>query len=161
MQPSSQSSSELTSRQSHILQRRFVYSSIVCRFKSIMTRTLLRPFIMLVKEPILALVTLYLSVIYGLLYALFSVFPLIWEDSFGLRNFNNGETGLVFIAVGIGSTLGAGTSLSLLRSSCTNDVTLQGSTSTSRDTTRSSYLNGEVTLLPRSVSGDPWPLGHS
>lgn len=76
-------------------------------FKSIVTRTLLRPFIMLVKEPILALITLYLSVIYGLLYALFSVFPLIWEDAFGLRNFNNGETGLVFIFVGVGSTIGA------------------------------------------------------
>lgn len=50
----------------------------LCRFSSIATRTLARPFIMLYQEPILWLVTIYLSVIYGLLYALFSVFPIIW-----------------------------------------------------------------------------------
>lgn len=80
------------------------------RLKSIVTRTLARPFAMLAVEPILMLVTLYLSVIYGLLYALFSVFPIVWGQ---LRGFNNGEVGLVFIGVGIGTTLGASTFLFL------------------------------------------------
>ncbi|ORY88386.1 major facilitator superfamily domain-containing protein [Leucosporidium creatinivorum] len=73
-------------------------------FKSIVTRTIARPFVMLATEPILMLVTIYLSIIYGLLYALFSVFPIIWES---LRGFNAGESGLIFIGVGIGTTLGA------------------------------------------------------
>jgi hypothetical protein len=42
-------------------------------FKSLVSRTLGRPFKMLAVEPILLLVTIYLSVVYGLLYALFSV----------------------------------------------------------------------------------------
>ncbi|BGP35356.1 hypothetical protein JCM10296v2_007192 [Rhodotorula toruloides] len=72
--------------------------------RSIVTRTLARPAIMLVVEPIVLTVTIYLSVVYGLLYGLFSVFPIIWGE---LRGFNPGETGLVFIAVGLGTTMGA------------------------------------------------------
>lgn len=37
--------------------------------KGVIHRTLFRPFQMLVKEPILVLITIYLSVVYGLLYA--------------------------------------------------------------------------------------------
>lgn len=43
------------------------------------------------------------SLSYGLLYALFPVFPIICRQ---LRGFNDGETGLVFLGVGIGTTLG-------------------------------------------------------
>lgn len=39
----------------------------------VLHRTLFRPFTMLAKEPILLLVTIYMSIIYGLLYALFQV----------------------------------------------------------------------------------------
>jgi len=38
-------------------------------FKGIVHRTIFRPFSMLAKEPILILITIYLSVVYGLLYA--------------------------------------------------------------------------------------------
>ncbi|KIJ38750.1 hypothetical protein M422DRAFT_176210, partial [Sphaerobolus stellatus SS14] len=69
------------------------------RIKALLERTLFRPFLMLAREPILVLVTVYMSIIYGLLYALFSVFPIVWQQ---LRGFNNGEGGLIFIGVGIG-----------------------------------------------------------
>ncbi|KAM0792068.1 hypothetical protein ACM66B_004773 [Microbotryomycetes sp. NB124-2] len=72
--------------------------------KTLVTRTLGRPFIMLATEPILLLVTIYLSVVYGLLYATFSVFPIVWEQ---LRGFSAGLGGLIFIGVGIGTTIGA------------------------------------------------------
>jgi len=62
---------------------------------------------MLVVEPIVLAVTIYLSVVYGLLYSLFSSFPIIWGQ---LRGFNSGETGLIFIGIGIGTTLGASAS---------------------------------------------------
>lgn len=81
-------------------------------FKGIITRTLARPFIMLFKEPILVLVTIYMSIVYALLYSLFSVFPLIWT---ALHGFSNGETGLVFIGVGLGTTVGAGINIWLGR----------------------------------------------
>ncbi|KAE9394341.1 MFS general substrate transporter [Gymnopus androsaceus JB14] len=67
-------------------------------------RTLYRPFQMLLLEPILVLVTVYLSIVYGVLYALFEAFPIIFIDRHG---FSLTQNGLVFIGVGIGSTLGA------------------------------------------------------
>ncbi|GAA5905253.1 hypothetical protein JCM6882_003727 [Rhodosporidiobolus microsporus] len=72
--------------------------------KSIFTRTLARPAIMLCVEPLVMVVTIYLSVVYGILYGLFSVFPIVWQQ---LRGFNDGEGGLIFLGVGIGTTIGA------------------------------------------------------
>ncbi|SJX62955.1 probable mfs-multidrug-resistance transporter [Sporisorium reilianum f. sp. reilianum] len=70
---------------------------------SIAHRTLLRPFEIMVQEPILVLITIYLSVVYGILYGLFEAIPVIWEMK---RGFNLGESGLMFIAVGLGTTIG-------------------------------------------------------
>lgn len=81
-------------------------------FSAIAKRTLLRPWQMLFQEPILMLVAVYLSVVYGLLYALFEAFPIIWEEK---RGFNPGESGLIFIGVGIGTTIGAVTNILLQR----------------------------------------------
>ncbi|CAK5271077.1 unnamed protein product [Mycena citricolor] len=70
----------------------------------IIRSTLFRPFIMLAGEPILVLVTAYLSLIYGVLYALFETFPIIFVQK---RGFTIAQNGLVFIGVGIGTSLGA------------------------------------------------------
>ncbi|OCH91764.1 MFS polyamine transporter [Obba rivulosa] len=80
--------------------------------KGIMHRTLYRPLQMLLLEPILVLVTLYLSLMYGVLYALFEALPIIFM---GTRGFSEGQSGLIFIGVGIGTTLGAMTTLPLSR----------------------------------------------
>lgn len=66
-------------------------------------RTLLRPFQILTQEPILVLITIYLSIVYGILYGLFEAVPIIFEMK---RGFNLGESGLIFIAVGLGTTIG-------------------------------------------------------
>ncbi|KIM73832.1 hypothetical protein PILCRDRAFT_828732 [Piloderma croceum F 1598] len=55
-------------------------------------------------EPILVLVTLYLSFIYGILYALFEAVPLVY---IGKRGWGLGPDGVAFIAVGLGSCLAA------------------------------------------------------
>ncbi|GAA5879809.1 hypothetical protein JCM1840_001903 [Sporobolomyces johnsonii] len=81
-------------------------------FKSIIVRTVARPAQMLVLEPILTATTIYLAVVYGLLYGLFSAFPIIWQE---LRGFNAGEGGLIFIGVGIGTTIGAVTNILVQR----------------------------------------------
>ncbi|KAJ4485233.1 MFS polyamine transporter [Lentinula aciculospora] len=73
-------------------------------FGPLMHRTLYRPFQMLLLEPILVLVTIYLSIVYGVLYALFEAFPVIFIERHG---FTLSQNGLIFIGVGIGSTLGA------------------------------------------------------
>ncbi|SNX84458.1 probable mfs-multidrug-resistance transporter [Melanopsichium pennsylvanicum] len=66
-------------------------------------RTLLRPFQILAQEPILVLITVYISIVYGILYGLFEAVPVIFEMK---RGFNLGESGLIFIAVGLGTTIG-------------------------------------------------------
>ncbi|TFK83428.1 MFS polyamine transporter [Polyporus arcularius HHB13444] len=73
-------------------------------FQGILHRTLYRPIKMIYQEPILLLVTVYLSLVYGILYALFEALPVIFV---GTRGFNIGESGLIFIAVGLGTTIGA------------------------------------------------------
>ncbi|KAL6304116.1 MFS polyamine transporter [Sparassis latifolia] len=74
--------------------------------RGVLHRTLYRPIIMLVMEPILVLVTLYTAFIYGILYSLFEAMPVIFM---GKHGFTIGECGLIFIGVGIGTTFGAAT----------------------------------------------------
>ncbi|KAJ7347886.1 MFS polyamine transporter [Mycena albidolilacea] len=81
-------------------------------FSGVLNRTLFRPFQMLAAEPILVLVTIYLSVIYGVLYGLFQAFPIIFIVK---RGFTIGQNGLIFIGVGIGSTSGAALNIYLQR----------------------------------------------
>ena len=59
---------------------------------------------MLAMEPILMLITIYISIIYGLLYSLFEVIPIIFIVR---RGFTISQNSLIFIGVGIGTTLGA------------------------------------------------------
>jgi len=73
-------------------------------FMAVIHRTLYRPFYMLYKEPILLLITIYISVVYGVLYGLFEAFPVIFMEK---RGFTIAQNGLIFIGVGVGTTLGA------------------------------------------------------
>ncbi|KAJ7461152.1 MFS general substrate transporter [Mycena latifolia] len=72
--------------------------------RGIVHRTIFRPFQMLAGEPILVLVTIYLSLIYGVMYCLFEAFPIIFVQK---RGFTIAQDGLIFIGIGIGTTLGA------------------------------------------------------
>ncbi|KAK6984635.1 MFS general substrate transporter [Favolaschia claudopus] len=72
--------------------------------KATIDRTVLRPFKMLAVEPILVLVTFYLSVVYGALYCLLETIPIIFMER---RHFNLSQTGLVFTGLGVGTSLGA------------------------------------------------------
>ncbi|KAJ6480272.1 MFS polyamine transporter [Mycena sanguinolenta] len=73
-------------------------------FGAVLHRTLFRPFKMLASEPILLLITVYLSLVYGVLYALFQAIPIIFVVK---RGFTISHAGLIFIGVGIGSAMGA------------------------------------------------------
>jgi hypothetical protein len=59
---------------------------------------------MMMKEVILDLVTIYLAICYSVLYALFEAFPVIFIER---RHLSVTDGSLMFIGVGIGSTLGA------------------------------------------------------
>ncbi|KAH9928079.1 MFS general substrate transporter [Fomitopsis serialis] len=63
------------------------------KFSEIVVETLIRPF------PILLLMSLYIALIYGLLYAFFFSFPVVFAEEYG---FDDGHTGLTFCSVLIG-----------------------------------------------------------
>jgi DHA1 family multidrug resistance protein-like MFS transporter len=60
------------------------------------------PLKMLVTEPILLLVTLYMSFIYGLVYALLGAYPYVFQDTYGMPE---GVNGLPIIGIAIGVVL--------------------------------------------------------
>ncbi|KAG5353365.1 hypothetical protein C0989_007809 [Termitomyces sp. Mn162] len=62
--------------------------------------------VFIVTEPIVLLLAIYISIIYGTLYALFSAFPIVFQQH---RGFTPGQGGLAFLGVGLGITLGVGT----------------------------------------------------
>lgn len=63
----------------------------------------MRPLRMLVTEPILLLVSLYISFVYGLMYALLGAYPVVFQGVYGM---NMGVAGLAFIGLIIGELLG-------------------------------------------------------
>ncbi|ORY13731.1 benomyl/methotrexate resistance protein [Clohesyomyces aquaticus] len=58
-----------------------------------------RPWILLFREPIVFLLSIYMAIIYGTLYMLFGAFPIVYRQGFG---WNEGVSGLPFIGVAIG-----------------------------------------------------------
>ncbi|KAL1848948.1 hypothetical protein Daus18300_013406 [Diaporthe australafricana] len=71
--------------------------------KRILINGLIRPLKMLVLSPIVLLLTIYISFTYGTLYLLFTTIPTVFEETYG---FNVGLTGLVYLGLGTGTTLG-------------------------------------------------------
>jgi MFS family permease len=63
----------------------------------------LKPWIMLIQEPILALITLYLGFIYGFLYLCFEAFPITFQEQ---RGWNKGVGALPFLAITVGVLVG-------------------------------------------------------
>ncbi|WWC90732.1 uncharacterized protein L201_005669 [Kwoniella dendrophila CBS 6074] len=61
------------------------------------------PWILMFKEPIVLLMSLYLSVIYAILYMQFTSFPLIFTNE---RKWSPGISGLAFLGITIGSFIG-------------------------------------------------------
>ncbi|KAL1862769.1 hypothetical protein VTK73DRAFT_6656 [Phialemonium thermophilum] len=65
---------------------------------------LVRPFQLLFGELIVFLISLYMSVLYGLLYMFFVAFPIIYQKG---KGYSAGKTGLMFIPVAVGVLLSA------------------------------------------------------
>lgn len=65
---------------------------------------LVRPLQLLFLEPIVLFITLYMSVLYGLLYMFFVAYPIVYQ---GGKGWGRGPTGLMFIPLAIGVVLSA------------------------------------------------------
>jgi len=68
-------------------------------FKEIFGKSLSRPWILLFREPIVLLLSIYMAIIYGTLYMLFAAFPIVYQQG---RGWSPGIGGLAFIGVAIG-----------------------------------------------------------
>ncbi|EST07941.1 Major facilitator superfamily [Kalmanozyma brasiliensis GHG001] len=68
-------------------------------WKDRLNKTLLKPFIMLAQEPMLLVMTIWMSFVYGVVYLLFEAFPIVFEQGHG---FNSGISGLMFVPFFLG-----------------------------------------------------------
>ncbi|ORY07261.1 putative MFS multidrug transporter [Clohesyomyces aquaticus] len=65
---------------------------------------LLRPFQLLFLEPIVFFISVYMSVLYGLLYMFFVAYPIVYQQG---KGYSAGITGLMFIPIAVGVILSA------------------------------------------------------
>ncbi|CAD6594210.1 MAG: hypothetical protein ASARMPREDX12_008425 [Alectoria sarmentosa] len=58
-----------------------------------------RPWVLLLKEPIVLLLSIYMAIIYGTLYMMFAAFPIVYQQD---RHWSEGVGGLAFLGVAVG-----------------------------------------------------------
>jgi hypothetical protein len=68
------------------------------------------PFKVLLQEPVLITLTVYMSFMYGCLYLLFEAYPIVFTEGHG---FNAGISGLIFLPVSIGGVVACGVYLAV------------------------------------------------
>jgi DHA1 family multidrug resistance protein-like MFS transporter len=78
--------------------------TINVNLKSLVNTYLLRPFEMLFREPILLLITVYMALIYGILYLFFEAYPISFQEQ---RGWNQGVGALPFLGIMIGVLCGS------------------------------------------------------
>lgn len=79
------------------------WHSFVSTSKFFLTVTLFRPFALLVQEPIVAAFSIYLAVVFAVLFSFFDAFPIVFGGVYG---FELGQKGLSFIGLFIGVAIG-------------------------------------------------------
>jgi multidrug resistance protein len=92
--------------------------------RTIMKNGLLRPLKMLALAPVLFTLSMYVAFAYGVLYLLFNTIPMVFQEGYG---FTIGETGLVYIPLGLGYCIG------LFIFSYTSDATIVRLTKANND----------------------------
>jgi|SRR6266436_5835805 len=60
---------------------------------------LAKPFVILIREPMLIAITIYMSFVYGCLYLLFEAYPIVFTEG---HHFNAGISGLMFLPILVG-----------------------------------------------------------
>lgn len=112
--------------------------------KEIANKYLLRPFKMLLFEPILVLVTLYISLIYGIIYGFFEVFPVSFQEQ---RGYNLGVGSLPFLSILVGVVIGC-----LI-------ITYTTRTRFARKMRETGQVVPEERLIPMIIGGAALPIG--
>lgn len=71
--------------------------------KEYFKQSLIRPTKMLFLSPIVAALSIYMAVVYGYLYLLFTTLTLVFENGY---HFSQGNVGLAYLGIGVGSLIG-------------------------------------------------------
>ncbi|KAH8195933.1 hypothetical protein TruAng_009912 [Truncatella angustata] len=71
--------------------------------KELFLLSIFRPIKLMLFSPIVLLLSVYMAILYGYLYLLFTTFPTVFKGQYG---FNTGTIGLTYIGLGLGSVLG-------------------------------------------------------
>jgi DHA1 family multidrug resistance protein-like MFS transporter len=71
-------------------------------FRELVTKNFTRPLRLLFTEPIVLMLSIYMSFIYGLLYLFLTAYPLVFV---GVHGFNLGQSGLAFFGMIIGQII--------------------------------------------------------
>ncbi|KKK16659.1 hypothetical protein P175DRAFT_0506332 [Aspergillus ochraceoroseus IBT 24754] len=69
---------------------------------SALKMALSRPWLLLFREPIVLLLSIYMAIVYGTLYMMFAAFPIVYQE---LRGWNQGVSGLAFLGMMVGMML--------------------------------------------------------
>jgi multidrug resistance protein len=72
---------------------------------NLLNKSLLRPWVLLLKEPIVFLCAVYIAIVYGTLYMFFDAFPIVFQQG---RGWNPGVGGLSFLGILVGMLIGIG-----------------------------------------------------
>ncbi|KAI4719142.1 MFS general substrate transporter [Aureobasidium sp. EXF-10727] len=110
-----------------------------------MSRALVRPFKLLFLSPIVALMSFYVAVVYGILYLLFTTFTFVFEEHY---HFSSSNVGLSYIASGIGMFVG------LILTGASSDRILKKLTAANNNVSKP-----EFRLPPLMVLGVFMPIG--
>lgn len=71
--------------------------------QALFRHAIVRPTKMLFCSPIVFLLSLYMAIVYGYLYLIFTAMPILFEQEYG---FSTGSVGLSYIGIGVGSVIG-------------------------------------------------------
>lgn len=71
-------------------------------FAHVFKASLMRPWVLLFREPIVLLLSIYMAIVYGTLYMLFAAYPIVYQQ---VRGWSAGIGGLAFLGVAVGMML--------------------------------------------------------
>ncbi|KAE8341561.1 hypothetical protein BDV24DRAFT_132197 [Aspergillus arachidicola] len=71
--------------------------------KRMFATSLRRPWVLLFREPIVFLLSIYIAIIYGALFMMFAAFPIVYQRG---RGWNQGVGGLAFMGIAVGMIVG-------------------------------------------------------
>ncbi|KAJ6125718.1 hypothetical protein N7523_003338 [Penicillium sp. IBT 18751x] len=103
-----------------------------------------RPWILLFREPIVLLFSIYMSIIYGTLYMLFAAYPIVFQE---VRGWSEGVGGLAFLGILVGMVLAV---------AYTFPENMRYAKKCSETTDR---LPPEIRLPPSMIGGIALPIG--